>query len=66
MKLLKSEHEYAYDDFRELQCGICKKKMFDMGQEILNNTRIKCAQCGTVYTFEATRWKVLADVPEKI
>ena len=25
MKLLKSEQEYKYDDFRELQCGICKK-----------------------------------------
>ena len=64
MKLLKNENEYVYDDFREFQCSICKKKMFEMGQEIINNTRIICPQCGTVYSFEPTRWRVLADVPE--
>jgi uncharacterized Zn ribbon protein len=63
MKKLKNEHEYVYDDFRELQCWACKKKMFDMGQEIINNSKIRCPQCGTVYTFEPTRWRVLADEP---
>jgi phage FluMu protein Com len=63
MKVLKSEQEYKYDDFRELQCGICKKKLFDKGQEIITNTRIRCPQCGTVYSFEPTRWRVLADIP---
>ena len=65
MKLLKSEQEYKYDDFRELQCGICKKKLWDKGQEITNNTRVRCSQCGTVYSFEPIRWRVLADTPEK-
>ena len=65
MKLLKSEQEYKYDDFRELQCGNCKKKLWDKGQEIINNTRIRCSQCGTVYSFEPIRWRVLADTPEK-
>ncbi len=65
MKILKSEHEYKYDDFRELQCGICKKKLFDKGQEIINTTRIRCPQCGTIYSFEPTRWRVLADIPEE-
>ena len=65
MKLLKSEQEYKYDDFRELQCGICKKKLWDKGREIINNIDIKCPQCSTIYSFEPTRWRVLADVPEK-
>ena len=65
MKLLKSEQEYKYDDFRELQCGSCKKKLWDKGQEIINNTRIRCSQCGTSYSFEPTRWRVLADTPEE-
>jgi hypothetical protein len=25
MKMLKSEQEYKYEDFRELQCAVCKK-----------------------------------------
>jgi hypothetical protein len=25
MKVLKSEQVYKYDDFQEMQCGICKK-----------------------------------------
>ena len=65
MKILKSEHEYKYDDFRELQCGTCKKKLFDKGQEIITTTRIRCPQCGTIYSFEPTRWRVLADIPEE-
>ena len=65
MKVLKSEQEYKYDDFNELQCGICKKKLWDQGQEINDNMRIRCPQCSTTYSFEPTRWRVLADVPEK-
>ena len=65
MKVLKSENEYVYADFREVQCGVCKKKMFDIGQEIIKNTQIKCPQCSTTYSFEPTRWRVLADVPEE-
>jgi phage FluMu protein Com len=65
MKILKSEQEYKYDDFSELQCGICKKKLWDQGQEIINNTKIRCPQCRTIYSFEPTRWRVLADVPAK-
>ena len=65
MKVLKSEQEYKYDDFSRLQCGVCKKKLWDKGQEIINNKKIRCSQCGTVYTFEPTRWRVLADVPEE-
>lgn len=63
MKILKSEHQYVYDDFKELQCGVCKKKLWDLGQEIVNNSKIRCPQCGTVYSFEPTRWRVLADIP---
>ena len=63
MKILKTEQEYIYDDFREMQCGICKKKLWDKGQEIIDNTRIRCPQCGTIYNFEPTRWRVLADLP---
>ena len=65
MKVLKSEQEYMYDNFRALQCGICKKKLFDKGQRIINSSRIRCSQCGTIYSFEPTRWRVLADVPEE-
>ena len=64
MKMLKSEQEYKYDDFRELQCSVCKKKLWDKGQEIITNNRIKCSQCSTVFNFEPTRWRVLVDVPE--
>lgn len=63
MKMLKSENKYIYDDFRELQCGVCKKKLWDKGQEINNTARITCPQCGTVYSFEPIRWRVLADIP---
>jgi len=63
MKILKSEQQYIYDEFKELQCGVCKKKLWDKGQEIVNNTKIRCPQCGTVYSFEPTRWRVLADIP---
>jgi len=40
-----------------------KKKLWDKGQEIIANNRIKCSQCSTVYNFEPPRWRVLADVP---
>ena len=65
MKILKSEQEYIFEDFKELQCGTCKKKLWDKGMEIINNTRIRCPQCGTIYSFEPTRWRVLADVPQE-
>ncbi len=65
MKILKSEHKYNYDDFSELQCGICKKKLWDQGQEIINNRKIRCPQCSTTYSFEPIKWRVLADVPEE-
>ena len=65
MKLLKSEQEYRYDDFQKLQCGICKKKLWDKGQEIINNIGLKCPQCSTIYNFEPIRWRVLAEVPEE-
>jgi len=63
MRILKSEHEYKYDDFKALQCGICKKKLWDKGPEIISSSQIKCPQCSTVYSFEPRRWRVLADVP---
>jgi len=62
MKLLKNEQHYVYDDFQELQCGICKKKLWDTGQEIITKAKLRCPECGTVYSFEPTRWRVLADV----
>jgi len=65
MKVLKTEHEYKYNDFREMQCGNCQKKLFDKGQEIINHTRIQCPKCATIYSFEPTRWRVLADVPQE-
>ena len=65
MKVLKNERECIYEDFKAMQCGICKKKLFDQGIEINNTSRIRCPQCGTVYSFEPTRWRVLADVPMK-
>jgi phage FluMu protein Com len=61
MKVLKDENEYRYDDFRELRCGVCKKSLWEAGPEIIRNSKIKCPQCGTVYTFEPTRWRVLSD-----
>ncbi|MFC1844381.1 hypothetical protein ACFLZ5_06280 [Thermodesulfobacteriota bacterium] len=64
MKALKSEQDYKYADFQEMQCGICKKKLWNKGQEIINNTRIQCPQCSTVFNFEPVRWRVLADVLE--
>ena len=65
MKVLKTEKEYIFEDFRELQCGTCKKKLWDNGLEIINNTRIRCPKCGTIYSFQPTRWRVLADTPEE-
>ena len=61
MKLLKNEQHYVYDDFRELQCGVCKKKLWDSGQEIINKAKLRCPACGTVYSFEPTRWRLLAN-----
>jgi uncharacterized Zn ribbon protein len=66
MKTLKSENEYIYEDFKELECSNCGKKMFDMGQEIIAENHITCPLCNTVYSFEPTRWRVLADVPEEL
>jgi len=63
MKVLKSEQEYKYDDFKKLQCGTCNKKIWDKHRDIISNSRITCPQCGTIYSFEPTRWRVLADVP---
>ena len=65
MKILKSEKNYKYDDFREMQCGNCMKKLWDRGRDILDNGRIKCPGCETVYSFEPIRWRVLADNPVK-
>ena len=65
MKVLKSEQEYVYTDFKALQCGMCKKKIWDKGQEIINIKRIQCPQCRTIYSFEPTHWRVLADVHKK-
>jgi len=63
MKVLKSEHEYRYDDFSKLQCGICKKKVWEAGREIISSLKLRCPQCKTMYSFEPIRWRVLADVP---
>jgi len=63
MKVLKSEKQYVYDDFRKLKCGTCKKKVWDAGEEITSSLKLRCPQCGTVYRFEPTRWRVLADTP---
>ena len=63
MKVLKNESEYIYDDLRELQCSVCQKKLWDQGPEVNRAGRIRCPQCGTVYSFEPVRWKVLADSP---
>ena len=65
MKVLKSEHEYRYHDFSEMQCGHCGNKLFDQGAEVAVNNKLTCPQCSTVYSFEPTRWRVLADVPGK-
>ena len=61
MKVLKDENEYSYDDFRALKCGVCKKGLWEAEQEIIRSLTIKCPQCGTVYTFEPTLWKVLSE-----
>jgi uncharacterized Zn ribbon protein len=63
MKLLKTERQYAYDDFKAMQCSGCKKKFWDMGQEIVNSAKLRCPQCGIVYSFEPVRWKVLTEIP---
>jgi len=64
MKILKNEHEYVYEDFRALQCLICKKKIWDKGREIVISNRIECPQCRTVYSFEPTRWRVLTEIQQ--
>ena len=65
MKTLKTEQEYIYKDFKALQCGTCKKKLWDKGAEINNSSQIRCPQCATLYSFETIRWRVLADIPEE-
>ncbi|MBW2466839.1 MAG: hypothetical protein JRF02_06010 [Deltaproteobacteria bacterium] len=62
MKILKSEQEYTFDDFRKLQCSVCKKKLWDKRSEIVNSLKIRCPQCSTIYSFEPIRWRVLADI----
>ena len=64
MKLLKSEKQYVYDDFRAMQCGNCKTKLWDLGQKIIRSEKLRCPQCGTVYSFEPNRWRVLAEMPD--
>ena len=64
MKVLKDESEYTYGDFRELKCGVCKKILWEKGQEIIRNSRITCPECGTIYSFEPRRWRVLSESPE--
>ena len=64
MKILKSGKEYNYEDLKRLQCGTCRKKLWDKGQEIVHSTLIRCPNCGTAYSFESIRWKVLADLSE--
>ena len=64
MKILKSKRQYVYDDFKKLQCEACKKKLWDRGPEIVDRQRLRCPQCGMIYSFEAIRWKVLAEKPE--
>jgi len=61
MKVLKDENEYTYDDFRELKCGVCKKVLWETGGQIITHSKIHCPQCGTIYTFEPTRWRVLSE-----
>jgi hypothetical protein len=41
-----------------------QKKLWKKGREIISNARIKCPQCSTVYNFEPTLWRVLADLQE--
>jgi hypothetical protein len=48
-----------------LQCGTCKKKLWDKGAEINNSSQIRCPQCATLYSFETIRWRVLANIPEE-
>jgi DNA-directed RNA polymerase subunit RPC12/RpoP len=64
MKLLKSQKQYVYDDFKAMQCGGCKKKFWDRGPEIVRFAKLRCPQCGIVYSFEPIRWKVLKEIPE--
>ena len=64
MKVLKDENEYTYSDFKKLKCSVCKKSLWEKGQEIISNSKITCPQCGTTYTFEPTKWRVLSEVPE--
>jgi len=61
--VLKDENEYTYGDFRELKCGVCKKILWEKGQEIISNSKIICPQCGTIYSFEPRRWRVLSESP---
>ena len=65
MKILKTEQEYRYEDFHALQCGHCRKKLWDLGSEIIGSARIICPQCAAVFSFEPIRWRVLADTQGK-
>jgi len=43
--------------------GICQKKLWDAGREKTTSLKLRCPLCGTFYSFEAIRWRVLADIP---
>jgi len=61
MKKLKDGREFAYNDLKELQCVSCGKKLWEQGEKVTNYGQLTCPQCGTLYNFEPTRWKVLSE-----
>lgn len=58
MKTLKNEQKVEYPDLQELKCSVCNTRIWDQGPNVAKHGRVKCPQCGTLYLFEPTRWKV--------
>ena len=61
MKILRDEREYAFVDFREIKCSYCGQRMWEQGMNVVRISQVKCSNCGIIYRFEPTRWKVYSN-----
>ena len=58
MKKLKTGGKVIYDDLKVVRCGECNIKMWDQGENVAQKGKVSCSNCGAVYIFEPTGWKV--------
>lgn len=61
MKALKDEQEYVFVDFHEIKCSYCGTRMLEQGMNVVRISQVKCSNCGIIYRFEPTRWKVYSE-----